>query len=235
MSDAAQHKDQLRSYFDGVGFERWMAIYGQAQLSPIRRSIRDGHAVMVAQATDWLIERLPQDPATLQVLDAGCGPGLVTVALAQRGFSVTAVDIAPQMVDAARQQVEDAGLSHQVRFRVGDAETVGRDPELPPTYDAVVCFDVLIHYPASAFVPFCTSLARLCRGTLLVTYAPRTPLLAALHRLGSYFPKSQRRTEIQMLPDRLVATTLAAAGMQVRRSCRISNGFYHVTLLEATR
>jgi hypothetical protein len=59
--------------------------------------------------------------------------------------------------------------------------------------------------------------------------------LAMLHHIGGVFPKGQRRTEIQMIPDHIVHKTLAQAGMQTRRSVRVSKGFYHVALLEAGR
>ena len=58
--DRAQHKAQLQDYFDGVGFDRWSAIYGKAPLSRIRRTIRTGHDRMLAQADAWLAESFPQ-------------------------------------------------------------------------------------------------------------------------------------------------------------------------------
>lgn len=235
MSETAHLKDQLRAYFDGIGFERWSAIYGEGKLSPIRRSIRDGHTAMLTHSLRWLRERFPQLPPSAQALDAGCGTGLFSTMLAQHGFQVTAVDIAAQMVAAAAQQVQQQQLHERVHFVVDDLESFSQRNDVPQVYDLVACFDVLVHYPASAFVPLCTSLARMSRNMLLLTYAPYEPLLAALHRVGAYFPKSQRRTEIQMIPEQLVHQTLAAAGMQVQRSIRVSKGFYHVTLLEAWR
>lgn len=225
MIDSARHKDQLRAYFDGVGFERWRAIYGGGELSRVRRTIRDGHAAMLAQAEAWLAEAAL--PADAHVLDAGCGTGLFSLILARRGLRVTAVDLAPQMIAMAQAEAEAAGLADRISFQSGDLETVaGR-------FDAVVCFDVLVHYPQPSFEQLCTELARRSRGPVLLTYAPHHPLLAALHWVGGRFPKPHRRTEIQMIPAACVRQTLAAAGKAVRRSARISHGFYHVTLLEA--
>jgi magnesium-protoporphyrin O-methyltransferase len=235
VSEAVQRKDRLRLYFDGIGFERWSAIYGQEQLSPIRRSIRDGHAAMLGQAASWLEERHAGFPNQPMALDAGCGTGLFTIALAKRGFRVTAVDIAPQMVAAAQRFAQKLGIDSEVEFAVGDLETITNVQNAPGAYDVVCCFDVLIHYPQSDFVRLCTQLATLSRNTLLLTYAPFNPMLAAMHRLGRYFPKNHRHTDIQMMPDHVVEQTLAAAGMQIQRRVRVSKGFYHVTLLEATR
>lgn len=226
-----QHKHKLREYFDGVGFERWSAIYrNDSGLSRVRQTIHDGHAAMLAQAQAWLAEWADASGARAgSALDAGCGTGLFSVALAQRGFRVTAADIAPQMVGAARAAARAAGVDERITFLVGDLEAVGG------SYDAVACFDVLVHYPRPLFEQLCAHLARRADGILLLTYAPATPLLSLLHKLSGLFPRSQRRQDIQMIPERVVAQTLRAQGLEVRRSARISRGFYHVVLLEAVQ
>lgn len=227
--EATPHKAQLQNYFDGLGFERWSAIYGEAPLSRIRHTIREGHGRMLAQAEAWLAESFPKPAAGATLLDAGCGTGLFSVRMAQQGFRVTAVDIAPRMVAAAQQAANDAQVAERIYFQAGDIETVaGR-------FDAVACFDVLVHYPAESFERLCTQLAQQCNRTMVLTYAPYNRLLATLHWIGGRFPKGHRRTEIQMIRDERIAATLARAGMQVRRTANISHGFYHVTLLEASR
>jgi magnesium-protoporphyrin O-methyltransferase len=228
-SDAAHHKARLRDYFDGVGFQRWSAIYGDEKLSLVRRSIRDGHGAMIALAEAWLAEALQEGAITAggRLLDAGCGTGLLSVAMARRGLSVTAADIAPNMVGAATRLAREAGVEGRVAFVVDDLEAIEGD------YDGAACLDVLVHYPQPAFGRLVQRLARRSRGPLLLTYAPREPLLAALHWLGGRFPQGQRRTDIQLIPAAAVEQALAAAGMQIRRRARVSSGFYHVTLVEA--
>jgi magnesium-protoporphyrin O-methyltransferase len=225
--DTAQHKARLRQYFNGVGFERWSAIYGQADLSPIRRTIRQGHTTMLALAEQWL--DLPRPTSTPTALDAGCGTGLFSMILARHGFNVLAADLAPQMAAATAEAAEAAGLSERLKTHVSDLE------DLTGNYSLVACFDVLIHYPPAAFAPMLARLAGMCEGTLLFTYAPYSPFLATLHRIGGIFPHSQRRTTIEMIPDAIVTATLADAGMVIRRSQRVSSGFYHVTLVQAQR
>jgi magnesium-protoporphyrin O-methyltransferase len=184
---------------------------------------------MMALADSWLVEALQAGGLNegAYVLDAGCGTGLFSIALARRGFNVTAVDIAPQMVGAAMRQARVAGVQKRIAFVVNDLEAVGG------SYGAVVCLDVLIHYPQPSFEQLCRRLAQLSSGPLLFTYAPREPLLAALHWIGGRFPKSQRRTDIQMIPYRVVHQALEAIGMRVHRRVRISRGFYQVSLVEA--
>lgn len=222
------HKTQLQTYFDGIGFDRWSAIYGDGTLSRVRQTVRSGHAAMLDQAATWLRER----GAAGRLLDAGCGTGLFSVRMAGHGFAVTAVDIAPRMVAATHHAAHKAGVSDQIDCHVGDIEGVIAGLG---EFDAVACFDVLVHYPQSAFVPLCTQLARQCKGPFLFTYAPYRHSLALLHRIGAFFPKGQRRTEIQMIRESVVVGALAVAGMRIRRSINISQGFYHVTLLEAGR
>lgn len=221
----ARHKARLRNYFEGVGFERWRAIYGEEQLSAVRQSIREGHRRMLALLYGWLDEL--NLPPGAHLLDAGCGTGLLSVALAQRGYTVTAVDISSQMVQAAAQRAQAAGVAGRMHFLVSDLETVGG------SYDAVACLDVLIHYPEAAFGPMCAHLARRSRGRLFFTHAPYNRLLAAMHWLGGYFPKSQRRTDIQMIRDNVVRQSLAEATMQVQRSAQVNHGFYFVRLVQA--
>lgn len=222
------HKLRLKEYFDGEGFARWSAIYGDAELSGVRRTIRAGHERMLATATAWLDERFAQlagEDATL--LDAGCGTGLFAVAMAKRGWSVAAADIAPQMVAATTARAREHGVAERLRTHVGDAD------ELGGVYGAVVCFDVLIHYPRPALETMLGNLARRTRGPLLFTYAPYAPLLAALHWLGGRFPRANRRTDIQMTPRPVIEAALTRAGRTIRRETQVRSGFYHVNLVEA--
>ena len=121
--DTAPRKARLLAYFNGLGFERWSAIYGDTALSGVRRKIREGHAEMMDLARQWVLESLlpesalPRQAAVPRVLDAGCGTGLLSVALAQRGLQVMAVDLAPRMVTAAERAASDAGVRERMAFQ----------------------------------------------------------------------------------------------------------------------
>lgn len=52
---------------------------------------------------------LPDDLSGLEVLDAGCGPGIYAEWLARRGARVHAVDVTPEMVELCRERT--AGLA----------------------------------------------------------------------------------------------------------------------------
>jgi SAM-dependent methyltransferase len=54
-----------------------------------------------------------------RVLDVGCGPGVLTLAIARRAGSVTGIDLSHRVLELARTRAGDT----DVTFRVADAET----------------------------------------------------------------------------------------------------------------
>ncbi|ASQ91279.1 magnesium protoporphyrin IX methyltransferase [Prosthecochloris sp. GSB1] len=225
--NAEEHKNMLRSYFNGNGFSRWASIYGSDKLSTVRSTVRQGHAVMMDRAFEWL--RKLDLPSDATVLDAGCGTGLFSVRLAENGYRVKAVDIASQMVDKARQEAVEKNVADRIDFEVNTIE------EVNGTYDAVVCFDVLIHYPAEGFVEAFGNLSGLTRDSIIFTYAPYNRILAFQHWLGGFFPKKERRTTIQMIRDDAMQEAMQKTGMKIKSRQKISFGFYHTMLVHAER
>lgn len=73
------------------------------------------------EATRSLVSLMPLRPG-LRILDVGCGLGGAArfVALAS-GCRVTAVDLTPELVEAARELTRRVGLAGQVAFEVADA------------------------------------------------------------------------------------------------------------------
>jgi 2-polyprenyl-3-methyl-5-hydroxy-6-metoxy-1,4-benzoquinol methylase len=55
------------------------------------------------------------------VLEIGCGTGQLTERLAGSGFRLTAIDIGPSLIAAARRRVADADVSFQVRTFAGSS------------------------------------------------------------------------------------------------------------------
>jgi SAM-dependent methyltransferase len=73
-------------------------------------------------------------PAGSRILDLGCGPGCDDEHLARRGYSVTAIDWSPAMVDEARRRVQAAGVGDRVDVhRLGIHQL---DRLAPGTFDA---------------------------------------------------------------------------------------------------
>jgi len=76
----------------------------------------DGLDADIARALDET--GLRERAGAMKLLDLGCGPGTQAVALAARGFDVTASDISPSAVETARARANAAGTP--VRFLVDD-------------------------------------------------------------------------------------------------------------------
>jgi ubiquinone/menaquinone biosynthesis C-methylase UbiE len=60
-------------------------------------------------------------PIGEKVLEVGCGSGRATVALAQRGYVVDAIDSTPNMLAITRQYAADAGVARLISTNVGNA------------------------------------------------------------------------------------------------------------------
>lgn len=71
-----------------------------------------------------------REPPYGRALDLGCGTGIWSVKLAERGWEVTGVEVVPKALRAARERAREAGV--EVRFVQGDvtalrAADVGAD------------------------------------------------------------------------------------------------------------
>jgi SAM-dependent methyltransferase len=86
-----------------------------------------------------LFSLLPPPPARL--LDLGCGLGWTSRFFARRGYAVTGVDIAPDMIQGAERLRLAEGITSNLRFEVMDYESC----PFVETFDAAVFFDSLHH------------------------------------------------------------------------------------------
>jgi len=209
------YRGRLETYFDRTARQNWVDLTSDAKVSGIRATVRAGRNRMRAMLLDWL----PYDLTGKRILDAGCGTGALAVAAAQLGAHVTAIDISGGLVEVARERAP-SGLD--IDWRVGDM----LDPTLGQ-FDHVVAMDSLIHYQTGDIVDVLASLAQRA-PSIAFTFAPRTPLLAAMHATGKLFPRSNRAPAIVPVAEarltRLLAQRLPSHG--IAASERIVSGFY---------
>ena len=89
----------------------------------------------------FVAERAPL--AGAQVLDVGCGGGLLCEALARAGAKVTGIDLAPGMVDVALLHAAEQRLD--ISYQVASAEELA--DRNPAGFDVVTCMEMLEHVP----------------------------------------------------------------------------------------
>ena len=83
-----------------------------------------------------------------KVLDVGCGGGILTEGMAERGARVTGIDIGNAPLAVARLHMQSS--QWQIDYRKSTAEDLA-DIE-PETYDIVTCMELLEHVPNPAAV-----------------------------------------------------------------------------------
>lgn len=72
----------------------------------------------------------------LRVLDVSTGRGTQAVFYAREfGVDVTGIDLSPDMVKAAREGADEAGLSHRAHFEIGDSQALSF---ADATFDVVI-------------------------------------------------------------------------------------------------
>jgi 2-polyprenyl-6-hydroxyphenyl methylase/3-demethylubiquinone-9 3-methyltransferase len=117
-------------YYNDLG-ERWY----KAQDDPI--------ALLRAESklfVEWIDVELRKkfSPSMSRILDIGCGGGLVSNALAARGWNITGVDLSQESLDVARKY-DSTG---KVNYMFMDAETLSFPNG---QFDAVISLDMLEH------------------------------------------------------------------------------------------
>jgi 2-polyprenyl-6-hydroxyphenyl methylase/3-demethylubiquinone-9 3-methyltransferase len=104
---------------------------------------------------EYIAARTPL--AGLQVLDVGCGGGLLAEGLARRGARVVALDMAPENIAAAQQHAAENALT--IDYRCIDVESLARD--MAGQFDIVTCLEMLEHVPdPSSIVAACAAALR---------------------------------------------------------------------------
>lgn len=107
---------------------------------------------------DW-IERVVGGLSGKQVLDVGCGGGILAESMARRGAaSVLGIDLALKPLRVAELHALESGVDN-VEYREVAAEALA--DERPGSFDVVTCMEMLEHVPDPAsIVAACARLVR---------------------------------------------------------------------------
>jgi 2-polyprenyl-6-hydroxyphenyl methylase / 3-demethylubiquinone-9 3-methyltransferase len=118
-----------------------------------------------------------------RVLDVGCGGGLLAEALTRAGAQVTAIDLAPGMIEVARLHAAQMGLGIDYRVAAAEALPAGG----AAGFDVITCMEMLEHVPEPARMV--ATLASLVRpgGTVFVSTLNRNLKSFLLAILGAEY------------------------------------------------
>jgi len=127
---------------------------------------------------DW-IDRTVGGLAGRNVIDVGCGGGILAESMALRGAKVTAIDLSDKALGVARLHQLESGVD--VDYRHVAAEAMAATS--PAAFDVVTCLELLEHVPEPAStVAACGALVRPGGHVVFSTLNrnPRSYLLAIL-------------------------------------------------------
>ncbi len=220
-------KAEVADYFNGMGFDRWNRIYSESsEVNNVQRNIRIGHQKTVDDVLSWLKETKDVNQKTF--CDAGCGVGSITLPLASMGAkSISASDISESMIGETKRRAEEANLDmSRLNFITSDLES------LKGSFHTVICLDVFIHYPQVAAEEMVNHLCGLSEEKLIVSFAPYTPFLAVLKKIGQFFPGANKTTRAYILKESGIINAARKCGFEVTRRKLNKAPFYFSQLIE---
>jgi 2-polyprenyl-6-hydroxyphenyl methylase / 3-demethylubiquinone-9 3-methyltransferase len=176
--------------------------------------------VRIGFIRDRLVRQFGRDQAALSpfagldLLDIGCGGGLVAEPMARLGFAVTAIDADAAALDVARAHAEAVGLA--IDYRRAAVEDLAGGPD----FDVVLALEVVEHVQAPQ--AFLAAAARLVRpgGALIAATINRTArsyleAIVGAERVLGWLPRGTHRWEKFLRPSELAAG-LRAGGLVPR-------------------
>lgn len=160
------------------------------------------------------IERQAGDIDGLEVLDIGCGGGILAEALARKGARVTGIDMAGMSLEVARLHLHESGLD--INYRLVAAEDFAAEHEA--RFDLVTCLEMLEHVPDPASIVDAAARALKPGGRVVLSTLNRNPKSFALAIVGAEYllrllPRGTHEYRKFIRPSELAAA-LRAAGLR---------------------
>ncbi|GAA6134329.1 bifunctional 3-demethylubiquinone 3-O-methyltransferase/2-octaprenyl-6-hydroxy phenol methylase [Oceaniserpentilla sp. 4NH20-0058] len=110
-------------------------------INPLRTNFIDGHASLSGKA----------------VLDVGCGGGILSEAMAQRGATVTGIDMGEAPLKIAKLHALESELN--IEYKKTPVEELAE--QQPESFDIVTCLEMLEHVPdPSSIIRACYQLCK---------------------------------------------------------------------------
>jgi 2-polyprenyl-6-hydroxyphenyl methylase/3-demethylubiquinone-9 3-methyltransferase len=152
----------------------------------------------------------------LDVLDVGCGGGILAESMAEKSAKVTAIDIAPRVLEVAKLHLLESG--QEVDYRQCTVEQLVS--QYAERYDLITCMEMLEHVPDPASV--IQALADLVKpgGSVFLSTLNRTSAAFILGIVGAehiarILPRGTHRYDRFIRPSEL-SGWLRGAGLSVK-------------------
>jgi magnesium-protoporphyrin O-methyltransferase len=219
-------RSKLQDYFDRTANDAWAKLTSDAPVSGIRATVRAGRDQMRSN----LIARLPDSLSGKRILDAGCGTGALALELANKGASVVAIDLSPNLIELAKERISPSDRQN-IDFRSGDMldDSLGE-------FDYVVGMDSMIHYCAADMLVVLEKLAPRVSNKIVFTFAPSTLALEVMIRVGRLFPRKDRAPFIEPISQvklsKLINQSPWFVDWKIPHTQLVSSGFYKSQLME---
>lgn len=92
-----------------------------------------------------------------KVLDIGCGGGILAESMAKQGAHVTAIDMAHELLNVAKEHAEEQSLN--IDYQLTSAEELA--VKMPQQFDVITCMEMLEHVPdPKAVITACAQLIK---------------------------------------------------------------------------
>ena len=196
------HAHEIEKF--GSMAERWWDLHGEFKTLHAVNPLRIG---FIEQFT--AIENR-------QILDVGCGGGILTEALAQKGAKALGIDLSVDLVDVAELHALETGTN--VHYQKISVETLAA--QQPESFDVITCMEMLEHVPdAGSIISAC---AKLVKPEGLVFFStlnrhPKAFLLAivAAEYVMQMVPKGTHEYKTFIKPSEL-SQSARAAGLELQ-------------------
>jgi len=136
-------------------------------INPLRTNYIDRHASLAGK----------------KVLDVGCGGGILSEAMAQRGADVTGIDMGEAPLNIAKLHALESGVT--VKYQQIPVEQLA--DEMPAAFDIVTCLEMLEHVPDPAsIIRACYKLVK-PGGMVFFSTINRNPKAYAMAIIGAEY------------------------------------------------
>ena len=158
MTDSRNVDPQEIAKFEALA-SRWWDRDGEFrplhEINPLRANFIDEHSPVAGK----------------RLVDVGCGGGILAEAMAQRGATVTGIDMGEAPLAVARLHQQESGLA--VEYRQSTAEELAAREA--GSFDIVCCLEMLEHVPdPGSVISACAALAK-AGGSLYFSTINRNP------------------------------------------------------------